>query len=86
MTDLRRSEREAWEAWREELFATTTPSERLFGSRMSSPDAIYASAEEFAADVRTAHIDTGTQEEFADLEAVAAVRFWTENYGEQAAA
>ncbi len=86
MTDPRRSEREAWEAWREELFATTTPSERLFGARMSSPVDIYASAEEYAADVRAAELDSGTPDNFARREAELAARFWTENYGDQAAA
>ena len=86
MTDRRRSKQEAWEAWRKELFATTTPSERLFCDRMQSSGTIYASAEEYAQDMRQARLDGGPSREFAEMMAEDAARAWTELHGEAASA
>ncbi len=65
------------EAWRKELFATTTPSERLFADRMDY-GSFYVSAEEYAADMRQALLDNGSSPEFANIMAEDAARAWNE--------
>ncbi len=77
MTNRRDS---GYEAWREELFATTTPGERIAGNRMQH-GTIYASAGEYSADMRAMLLDQGSSPEFAEAMAEDAERAWNEFHG-----
>ena len=62
---------------RDEFFARSTPGQRLFVERQGTGgESIYASAEEYAADIRAAGLANGLPSALVDHAAAEAARSW----------